>query len=449
MARPRARSLGCPSCASPIDVKNALKARTVVCPSCGSQLDLSRQPFEVIGAFAVGANAPEEPLAIGMRGTLPGQVPESFEIIGRIRLQGQEADDYGAIDVYQWDEWLLLTERGQSVWLEVDEGEYELQHALDEPPVSTEALLAAPVGGRSADHTFHLIERGQAHIIHVEGELTWRAKVGDPITYADFLTSAGPMGAEWTDEEVEFFTRAKVTERQVFEMLGHKDLLEAQATHARELSRTMGLAWAGPAGVYIVAAALAFVGMIVASGVQDVMYPYTNGSGTVSPYSLAEQQHVGSLELEAGVPYELTVDAEYSGDVSTLVVDLQDPAGVAHPLVAVERKVRYASTASHTTSFTPESAGTYELRAHGTLDPTIGGDYRPLGVRWKLRERAPIQSWPFTWSIAVLLGLGALTGAVSRGRHQTARRTETQRWREERSRLAEELRTHARVHLGS
>jgi hypothetical protein len=63
-------------------------------------------------------------------------------------------------------------------------------------------------------------ERGSAHIDYLEGELTWKARVGDTMQYIDAEGATQLFSIEWTPDEIEFWRGKRVQAREVATAFG-------------------------------------------------------------------------------------------------------------------------------------------------------------------------------------------------------------------------------------
>jgi hypothetical protein len=193
----------CPKCGSPLDLKNS-KSKSVVCPSCNSQIDLTNPEHQIIGDVGRRPSPKMTPFTIGMRGTIEG---EEQAVIGRVRY----SDDEDA-----WDEWLLLTASGDYRWISEDEDEgMVLWHSFTpSQPVDPNTIG----GGATFDlgeGPARVRERGSATIDYLEGELTWKAHVGDTMQYIDAEGGGNLFSIEWTPDEIEFWRGKRLDAREV------------------------------------------------------------------------------------------------------------------------------------------------------------------------------------------------------------------------------------------
>lgn len=213
------KQLKCTSCGAPLEVFSA-GTKTIGCKYCQAQIDLTSPQF---AAYAGMAQPPiRAPLKVGQTGTLEAQ---GCQIIGHLRLAEQD---------WWWDEYLILLADGTTRWLQYDDGAFAIYKSV---------RLEHPLDPMSIGSTFHLgkvmyrvADRGRATIQRIEGELTWKAKVGDPMAWIDAVTPdivgdpSRPrrLGVEWTSQELELFGKTAMTWREVAAAFG-MTMLELEA----------------------------------------------------------------------------------------------------------------------------------------------------------------------------------------------------------------------------
>jgi hypothetical protein len=189
------KQFNCPNCTTPLDLKNAGRSKSIVCPSCGSQIDLTNPGFSILGNVGQRKEPQVTPLKLGMRGTVGGQ---EYEIIGRVVYQDDEDDI--------WDEWLLLSAAGQYVWISdsVNEGMAMWHSFVPVNPIEPDQI--------QEDESFVLRKErvtvrdtGDMSIEYLEGELTWKAKVGDSVKYAEADSANERISIEYSQDEIEFY----------------------------------------------------------------------------------------------------------------------------------------------------------------------------------------------------------------------------------------------------
>jgi len=195
-----AKTISCTQCGAPLEIHNP-RAKTTVCGSCGAQLDLTSPDYAFLGV--VQREPVTQPLEVGMHGT--DEQGLAWRIVGHLRF---------AEDDYWWDEYLLQAADGQSAWIQYDDGHFSFYT----PKRLTEALDPTKATGRfQLEGKWHYArEAGAASVTHIEGELTWKARVGDTVRWID----AGDVGVEWTEKEIEVFEVKRMSLGQVASLFG-------------------------------------------------------------------------------------------------------------------------------------------------------------------------------------------------------------------------------------
>jgi hypothetical protein len=194
------------------------KAESVTCASCGTVM--SRD--EVLrGVPRQGRTVPNlTPVKLGMKARLQGR---EYEVIGRVVMEGSEDGE-----TFQWTEFQLLSTTGDVAYLEFDDGQWKYM----EPFVPPTPFDPKEVGGVGAtvriDHaTATVTDVGSGAVTAVEGELTYKATVGEPRSYLEAKTLTKLYGVEWTDDEIEFYRGRYLSEREVLQAFGLKEQLAA------------------------------------------------------------------------------------------------------------------------------------------------------------------------------------------------------------------------------
>ncbi|RMG19159.1 MAG: DUF4178 domain-containing protein [Deltaproteobacteria bacterium] len=195
-----AKKIACTQCGAPLEIQNP-RAKTVVCAHCGAQLDLTSPDYAFLGV--VQREPLLTPLKVGQSGTDTEGV--TWTIIGMMRLRE---------DSWYWDEFLIQATDGRTAWIQYDDGEF----SIFAPKRLTEPLDPKEIQGKFfLEGRWHYVrERGQAVIDRIEGELTWKAKVGDVMNWID----AAAVGIEWTDREIEVFERRHIERSALATMFG-------------------------------------------------------------------------------------------------------------------------------------------------------------------------------------------------------------------------------------
>lgn len=183
-------SINCPACAAAIDSVNPL-SRTVVCDHCGNLVRFDNSSWIAEGAFGAPLDAPPL-LHVGRSGQLHGQ---GFHVDGRVRLA-----DGGS----QWDEWWLMFDDGQGLWLEEDDGSYFLH--TDATYAISDSLddLRSKWPGQTfaADgKDWFITETGEASVVGVQGQLPVGLSPGLSVNFLDAVADGQELSVEiWMHE---------------------------------------------------------------------------------------------------------------------------------------------------------------------------------------------------------------------------------------------------------
>lgn len=381
----------CPACGAMVRVQGP-KAKVATCFQCGGLIDLVSEEKKLLGQ-AGSRPAPRSSIALGKKATFEG-VPS--QVIGRVRFQmeGGGGEDY-------WDEWALISQQGEYLWLSEDEDGFTLQkafvplHPLDPtglPPGVTSITLEKEAA--------QIEEQGVALVAYVEGELPWRAALGKRTGYLDALAGKTAYSIEWSPEEIEFYKGQELDPQEVYKALGLK---EAPA------------AWKAPAPVSHAHKAVvwALVGFGLFCLVTSIVLSTTGSLMESKKFTLKEVDNepgiMGPLELkETGGVYR--VDMAASGldqSVNSLDIIILDEAN--QPLHHIEGdfwdEVGYddegrwhESDTSHSAYFRLVRPGKYTFVVMGEGDAKA----QNTGFEVKLYEGV----WPSWWTLwAGIIGL--------------------------------------------
>lgn len=429
MAAVRAHSLQCSACGAPIGIRNVLKAKVVVCPSCGTAHARRGAAFQAL--VAVGRKDPPGMVCLGLRGALPDG--RALEVIGRVRFA--DSDDESA---WFWDEWLLLVEDGEYLWLQEEGGKFELMERFtpDEPFEGLEAPIREQVvldGER-----YFVAERGNPAVELFEGELTWEPRMGDRVRYMDLRGGgARDVSIEWTGEEIEFFAARRLSEAETWELVGLSDLsraLESCQEDIKRIKKTWTLRALSGVWLLLFGILTAGFGSLLAKGPDLIAgSAIVNGTWGVNEYALAD------VELQEGHVYDVSASADGLEADANFSLVVSDPGGTHQSMLAFLGPT--SGVADGHVTFAAEHSGAHDLYLSGSLPMDGGAD---VEVRWSLREVHPTAQamLPLGFTMALgsvlLFGVPFLLGSDARSK----------RWRslaEDKRRLRDEILQAARV----
>ena len=236
---------------------------------------------------------PSGHLCVGMRGRVEDC---DIEVVGRLRFKGSSYDEEDGEEVWYWDEWLVLNEKVVPL-IAHDEGKYTLYTPfIPETPPPKSALNSRrfDVDGVS----YRVKERDSARIILIQGEMTWRARIGDAVNYVDASGENVSLSIEWTEDEIEFYRCTPLHPKEIFTRFAlteHLRVLEEKnADQVRRARFTKQ---------WLTALVILFVGALltVCGGMMlDLASNHTVASGTVSKalYRRIKTQYHGRGERE-------------------------------------------------------------------------------------------------------------------------------------------------------
>lgn len=186
------RTIHCPSCGGPTEVKSR-SIQVVVCQYCDQSITLTPEGVEAGGKSAALTDMFTE-LETGAAGRIQGR---TFQIGGRVRYTW---------DSGFWDEWTLTFDDGTAGWLHEDEG--ELTMLVQIPIQGTLDLSAARVGKtvRVNGQDVYVTEMRRAKIHGGEGQLPRGVVIGAELMYLDGKVGEESWMIELCNGQFELFT---------------------------------------------------------------------------------------------------------------------------------------------------------------------------------------------------------------------------------------------------
>ena len=379
MAKIKPKSLTCPNCAGTVPVRNVLKAKTVVCRNCDAQIDMSTPNLTLLAQLRKQHDSAFG-IIPGMKGTLPDG--RAAEVVGRLRFEDSDYED-----TWHWDEWLLLAANGEYLWLQENDGRFDLMARFDpaDPPDledvrNQEWLEIDGVSYRSR-------ERGNPRIVALQGELTWKATVGDRVEFVDAHGNKGhSVSIEWTDDEVEFFKAERISQKQAYKACG-LDALIAVDEGLPQLRDEAGAGArsAGCAGIIAGGGAgLAAFGFLATAATMARVKEAT--FATLEASELQQGVELLSVDLQAGESYTAYLSAKvFPAEVKTAEVKIETPLTGSFPLWSITNPLATGhGTLSENRGFIADSSGTHKLvltglstspeAALGSLDVSVYND---------------------------------------------------------------------------
>ena len=187
------KSINCTQCSAPLELyAGGRRIESITCGYCGSVLDAKKE-FSTIKKFTEAQRPYYLPLSIGQQGTIKGV---QFTIIGAIEYE--MTTEYS-----RWLEYFLYSPTHGYAWLEYENGHFVFSHKVrDFPTGGMKGVEKAPFHVR--DRKYKVFDFYTAKITYVEGELTWKANVGDKVKLIDGISPPYSFTKERTDYGIEY-----------------------------------------------------------------------------------------------------------------------------------------------------------------------------------------------------------------------------------------------------
>jgi hypothetical protein len=184
--RVEAKSLSCPQCAGPLEVRVPGETQRIACVYCGSLLDAGN--FAVLEALSKAPVKPRIPL--GSTGRLGGVV---WTLIGFM----ERSVTVDAVR-YPWQEYLLHEPRRGYRWLVHSKGHWSFVEPVPPGDVREGRLASEGFRGRPYKH----FQGGVARVDHVVGEFYWAVARGDSVQTQDYVSPPFMLSQERDGKEI-------------------------------------------------------------------------------------------------------------------------------------------------------------------------------------------------------------------------------------------------------
>lgn len=355
MAKIKPKTLTCPNCSSPLPVRNVMKAKTVVCRSCDSQIDMSKPELAVMAQLRKQYDS-QHGIIPGMKGQLPDG--RACEVVGRLRYEDGDIEE-----TWYWDEWLVLAANGKYLWLTEDEGRFRLLTRFDPDfPATLDALQGQWFEMEGVK--YRIQERGNPKVVAIQGELTFKATIGDRVHFVDARGNGKQISVEWTDEEVEFFEAARISRREALTIAGLDRLLELDdQLPALKREAGAGARSAGCSGMIAGGgAALAFMGFTVSAVTSYTVEAKNNAILTHEELNTGTK--VLDMQLRAGEEYTAYLDiGKFPSEVKHVDVTIDTPLTGSFPLWSIDNPLAsgHGRLKGENKSFVADSSGQHTI----------------------------------------------------------------------------------------
>ena len=202
------KSLHCPSCGAPVELRGFAHTLSVVCPNCLSVLDASTPEFQILQEFQ-GKQRVQPKVPLGTRGKFDDT---PYEVIG---FQQREVQSDG--DFFCWDEYLLFNPYKGFRYLTEYQGHWNFVRVMSSLPAETRSNGKRAVFVRGV--TYRHFDTMTAHTAFVLGEFPWQVRVGDSVLDQDFVAPPYMLSSESTAGEVTWSLGEYIPGKQIWAAL--------------------------------------------------------------------------------------------------------------------------------------------------------------------------------------------------------------------------------------
>jgi hypothetical protein len=388
----QAKSISCPNCGGPVQLRGFGHTLSVVCPQCQTALDTSTPEVKILEIFQ--SKRPIAPtIPLGSRGKIGDT---QYEVIG---FQIREADASG--DSYSWNEYLLFNPYKGFRYLTEYNGHWNFVHV--ETALPSPATARGRAAWRYNDKTFAAFDSMSASTVYVLGEFPWRVRTGELVACQDFIAPPWMLSSETTNGEItwsraEYMTGSQVW--QAFKLSGSPPLTYGVfANQPSPYGQSVGSSWRTWLWLNVALAAMIFLFMIVSQGSVAFSdhYSYSQGLKADSAFVTAPFQLNGR---KSNVELSIHTDLDNNWAFFSCAL-INDQTGQAFDFA---REVSYyhdsdGSEGSRNNSVIIPSvpSGQYYLR----IEPEMA--YGSPYVRYDLEVRRNVLNWGFFGITALLL----------------------------------------------
>ena len=409
----QARSISCPNCGGPVQLRGFAHTLSVVCPQCHTVLDTSTPEVEVLQKFEDKTQT-QPAIPLGARGKFSDT---TYEVIG-FQIREYLADG----EAYQWDEYLLFNPYQGFRYLTEYNGHWNFVHT--ETALPTEARAQGKPAMRYQGKLFRAFDSMTAQTVYVLGEFPWQVRTGEPVVCHDYVSPPFMLSSESSGGEVvwslaEYRTGAQIW--QSFQLPGSPPAAHGIfANQPSPYGASVGSSWRTWLWLNVALAAMVFLFMIVAPGrvAFSDHYAYSQRSKSDSAFVTPTFQLAGR---ESNVELSIHTDL-YNNWAYFNFALINNQTGQTFDFA---REVSYYR----------DSDGSEGSRNNNVIIPSVpSGEYymrvepeMALGapdVKYELELRRNVPNYGFFVIAAILLLIPPVLATYRKGRFEAAR------WRE-------------------
>jgi Domain of unknown function (DUF4178) len=202
----QAKSISCPNCGGPVQIRGFAHTLSVVCPQCMSVLDASPPEVAILQKFQ-GKTQITPTIPLGARGKIGDT---QYEVIGFQVRQVASGED-----TYSWAEYLLFNPFKGFRYLTEYNGHWNFVHV--ETALPEQSRSAGKLAMRYDGKTYLAFDSMTASTVYVLGEFPWRVQTGDSIACQDFVAPPLMLSSEATAGEITWSRAEYMTGSQVWQ----------------------------------------------------------------------------------------------------------------------------------------------------------------------------------------------------------------------------------------
>src|SRR5580700_4987204 len=181
----QAKSISCPNCGGPVQLRGFAHTLSVVCPQCLTVLDASTPEVQILQTFQ-GKTRTQPTIPLGSRGKISNT---QYEVIGFQTRQVSTGDDS-----YSWDEYLLFNPYKGFRYLTEYNGHWNFVTPLAAMP--TRIAMGNRPAVRFEGRLFKHFSGAEAETTFVLGEFPWQVRVGESSTVSDYVSPPRMISSE-------------------------------------------------------------------------------------------------------------------------------------------------------------------------------------------------------------------------------------------------------------
>ncbi len=414
----KTKTLSCPNCGGPVELRGFGHTLSVVCPQCHAVLDVSTPLVQVLQRIEEAQERVQPKIPLGTRGHFEKIAWEAIGFqVRRITVEGE---------AYSWDEYLLFNPYYGFRYLSEYDGHWNFIRTL---PLVPRTIPGARPARRTGDITYRHFQHSNATTTFVLGEFPWRAQQGDSANVDDYIAPPRILSAERMEGEVVWSLGEYCTGSQIwkaFELPGQPD--RATGVYANQPSPHAGEAGATwRMFLWMFAALVAMTFLFSATARREEVYAqrHTFSTGTGGEPSFVTPM----IELKGRTSnVELQIQTDLNNSWAYFIVALinQDTGhawdfgrevSYYHGIDGGESWTEGSQSNSVTIPSVP--SGHYYLRIEPELDSK-----QPFAMNYDVSLRRGVPTYTFFWIALVLLILPPIFVTMRIGAFETAR------WRE-------------------